>query len=473
MFSILSHVFCMTFLVAILTTRAVCDDVPQVFEADPAYQEDEAFALSMDENDPLKSVREKFHIPKKDGKLLIYFNGNSLGLQPVAVARDMQQELEDWADLGVEGHFKQNDPWYTFHEQFAPFLAKIVGAKVEEVVAMNTLTVNLHLMLATFYQPTTKIKNERVRAKIMMEAPVFSSDTYAIQSKIKLHDLDPNHHLIIVEPSQKDGHLSVDALDRALTAHNGDVGVVVLSAVNFLTGQFLDISKIAEVVHKHGAILGLDLAHAIGNIPLKLHDWNVDFAVWCSYKYLNAGPGAVAGAFIHEKHAKNINLKRLAGWWGNDPEKRFRLHLERDFTPISTADGWQISNPPIFSLVPLKASLKIYDDVGMEAYRAKSLKLTGYLEYMLQPFVKEGKLQIFTPMNPDERGCQLSISLQGPKEEAKKFHDYLKENNIIVDFRQPNVIRIAPVPFYNGFHEVWRFAKVARAYFDGAGSNNN
>jgi kynureninase len=420
------------------------------------YSVEEEYALKQDEHDPLSNMREKFHIPTRGGDQLIYLNGNSLGLQPCEVAADMKQELDDWASLGVEGHFKENDPWYTFHEQFSPLVAKIVGTNPGEVVFMNTLTVNLHLMMVSFYQPKGK------RSKIIMEAPVFSSDTYAIKSQIQLHGLDPKTHLIIVEPAKGEKHITAGDIDQALKTHKGEVALVLLSSVNFLTGQAIDVPAISEVVHQHGAKLGLDLAHAIGNIPLKLHEWNVDFAAWCSYKYLNAGPGAVGGVFVHEKHTQNVNLKRLAGWWGNDPKLRFRMHLEKDFIPITTADGWQISNPPIFSMVPLKASLKLYDSIGMKAYREKSVKMTGYLEFLLDKMASKN-IEIVTPRDPKHRGCQLSLLVH---KNAKEFHEFLSKNGVICDFRQPNVIRVAPVPFYNSYHEIWRFAQIMKRYFE-------
>lgn len=417
------------------------------------YSHEEAFALLMDQNDPLKKYREQFYYPTQDGQPILYLNGNSLGLQPQGVQNDINRELRDWADFGVEGHFKKHDPWYTYHEQFSPLLAPIVGAFPHEVVAMNTLTVNLHLMLSTFYRPKGK------RTKIIMEAPVFSSDTYAIQSQIRLHNLNPDQHLIIIEPSQ---HLTPQHIQEALNAHKGEVALVILSAVNFLTGQAIDISSIAKITHDHGAYFGIDAAHAVGNIPLKLHDDNVDFAVWCSYKYLNAGPGAIGGAFIHESHSKNTHLFRLAGWWGNDSKQRFSVMLERKFTPSPSADGWQISNPPIFSMIPLKASLNLYQQVGMEAYREKSLKLTGYLEFLLKPHVDRRNVKILTPSDPKNRGCQLSVIVY---KNPLKFRKSLKDNRIVCDFREPNVIRIAPVPFYNSFHEVWQFVQVVNQYF--------
>lgn len=437
---------------SILPSSLIQETAQQTVE----YSGEEEYALKQDECDPLNGMRAKFHIPHRNGEQLIYLNGNSLGLQPCEVAADLKQELDDWAALGVEGHFKENDPWYTFHEKFSSLIAKIVGATPSEVVCMNTLTVNLHLMMVSFYQPKGK------RSKIIMEAPVFSSDTYAVKSQLQLHGLDPKTHLIIVEPAKGEKHITPGDIDKALKAHKGGVALVLLSCVNFLTGQAIDVPSISEIVHKHGAKLGLDLAHAIGNIPLKLHESNVDFAAWCSYKYLNAGPGAIGGVFVHEKHTRNTTLKRLAGWWGNDPKQRFRIHLEKDFIPRTTADGWQISNPPIFSMVPLKASLKLYDSVGMQAYREKSVKLTGYLEFLLDKIASKN-IEIITPRDPSHRGCQLSLLVH---KNAKGFHEFLSKNGVICDFRQPDIIRVAPVPFYNSYHEIWRFAQITKQYFE-------
>ena len=418
------------------------------------YSLEENFALKMDEEDGLKNIRHKFAHPKQAGKEVIYLNGNSLGLAPLDAEKDMINELQDWQNLGVEGHFKKNDPWYSYQKQFAKPLANIVGAYEDEVVVMNSLTVNLHLLLSTFYRP------EGSKTKILIEEPLFSSDTYAVKSQIRIHNLDQNENLIIVKP--KDGiSLKTSDIEAALEANKNEVAVVLLSGVNFLTGQLIDIPSISKITHKYGAYLGIDLAHAIGNVPLALHKDEVDFAAWCSYKYLNSGPGALAGIYIHRKHAKNTNLPRLAGWWGNDPKNRFMLHLEKDFHPAPSADGWQISNPPIFAMVPMKSSLKIYEEVGMKAFREKSLKLTGYMEFLIKS--KLGKnIKIITPSNPQERGCQLSLVVNGG---TKEFHQYLSKNGIIADFRKPNVIRVAPVPLYNSFHEVWRFVDIASKYF--------
>src|SRR6266404_4611603 len=343
------------------------------------FSADEDFAKQLDAEDPLRGFREKFHLPLgKGGKPLIYFAGNSLGLMPKAARRIVDQELDDWAKLGVDAHLEAKTPWYTYHEPLRDPTARIVGAKSVEVICMNSLTVNLHLMMATFYRPT------KSRFKILMEDPAFPSETSAIKTQIRHHGLDPKDALVLASPRK--GEFTVRTEDVVdLIEQNADhLAVALIAGVNFFTGQLFDIPTITKAAQKRGITIGVDLAHAIGNVPLSLHDWNVDFAVWCSYKYLNAGPGAVAGAFVHERHATNTKLPRLAGWFGNDPNTRFRLHLEPEFIPVPSADSWQISNPPIFSMAPLLASLAILSEVGgMEPLRAKSMKLTGYLESLL------------------------------------------------------------------------------------------
>jgi kynureninase len=316
---------------------------------------------------------------------------------------------------------------------------------------MNSLTVNLHLMMATFYRPT------KSRFKILMEEPAFPSDTYAIKTQIVHHGFEPNEALILARPRESEFTVRQEDIEAAIDKHADQLAVVMIGGVNFFTGQLFDIPKITAAAQKRGITVGIDLAHAAGNVPLALHDWNVDFAVWCSYKYLNAGPGAIAGAFVHERHANNTALPRLAGWFGNDPNTRFRLHLEPDFIPVPSADGWQISNPPIFSMAPLRASLSLFDEAGgMEALRAKSIKLTGYLQFLLQNASSE-LFTVITPSQPNERGCQLSTLVhEHPKELFKK----LEAAGVKCDFREPNVIRAAPTPLYNTFHEVWRFAKI-------------
>ncbi len=412
----------------------------------------EQFAKQLDAEDPLRGFREKFHLPLgKDGKPLIYFAGNSLGLMPKSAREIVEEELDNWAKLGVDAHHAAGTPWYTYHEALREPTARLIGAKPLEVICMNSLTVNLHLMMATFYRPT------KSRFKILMEEPAFPSDTYAIKTQIAHHGLDPNDALILARPRTGEFTIQTEDIVELIKKQADQVAVVMFAGVNFFTGQLFDMEKITAVAQEHGIVVGFDLAHAMGNVPVSLHDWNVDFAVWCSYKYLNAGPGAVAGAFVNERHATNTKLPRLAGWFGNDPNTRFRLHLEPEFIPVASADGWQISNPPIFSMAPLRASLAIFDDAsGMERLRAKSIRLTGYLEFLLTE-IGSKKFTVITPNNPDERGCQLSILAH---EHPKELFGELQAAGVKCDFREPNVIRVAPTPLYNTFHEVWRFAKI-------------
>jgi kynureninase len=416
------------------------------------FSADEQFALKLDTEDPLRAFRDKFHLPVgKDGEPLIYFAGNSLGLMPKSAQAIVEEELDNWAKLGVDAHHATGTPWYTYHEALREPTARLIGAKPLEVICMNSLTVNLHLMMATFYRPT------KSRFKILMEEPAFPSDTYAIKTQIAHHGLDPRDALILARPCKTEFTLRVEDIIDLIEKNADQLAVVMLAGVNFFTGQLFDIEKIAAAARERGIVAGFDLAHAIGNVPLLLHDWDVDFAVWCSYKYLNAGPGAVAGAFVHERHATNTKLSRLAGWFGNDPNTRFRLHLEAEFVPVPSADGWQISNPPIFAMAPLRASLAIFDDAGgMEPLRAKSIRLTNYLEFLLTE-IGSKKFTVITPRNPDERGCQLSILAH---EHPKELFSKLQAADVKCDFREPNVIRVAPTPLYNTFHEVWRFARI-------------
>ena len=420
------------------------------------FSTDEDFALQLDADDPLRDFREEFYLPLgKDGKPVIYFAGNSLGLMPKSARQIVEEELDNWATLGVDAHHATGTPWYSYHEALREPTARLVGAKPVEVIYMNSLTVNLHLMMATFYRPT------KSRFKILMEEPAFPSDTYAIKTQILHHELDPKEALILARPRKGEFTIRSEDIVELIERHADDLAVVMFGAVNFFTGQLFDIEKIAAAAQKHGIIAGFDLAHAIGNVPLSLHDWNVDFAVWCSYKYLNAGPGAVAGAVVHERHATNTKLPRLAGWFGNDPNTRFRLHLEPDFIPVPSADGWQISNPPILSMAPLRASLAMFDEAGgMEPLRAKSVRLTSYLEFLLNQNASK-RFTIITPKSRNERGCQLSIQAH---EHPKELHKELIAADVKCDFREPNVIRVAPTPLYNTFHEVWRFAQLLIAH---------
>src|SRR5205809_1294246 len=412
----------------------------------------EKFAQQLDAEDPLRSFRDRFHLPVgANDEPLIYFAGNSLGLMPKSAKQIVEQELEDWAKLGLDAHLNAKTPWYSYHEKLREPAARLVGAQPIEVICMNSLTVNLHLMMATFYRPT------KSRFKILMEDPAFPSDTYAIKTQIVHHGFEPKEALLLARPRKGELTVCTEEILDLIEKHTDELAVVLIGGVNFFTGQLFDIPTITAAAQKHGITVGVDLAHAIGNVPLSLHDWNVDFAVWCSYKYLNAGPGAAAGAFVHERHATNTNLPRLAGWFGNDPNTRFRLHLEPEFIPVPSADGWQISNPPIFSMAPLRASLAIFDEAGgMERLRAKSIKLTGYLEFLLGQ-AGSNRFTVITPRKRDARGCQLSILAH---EHARELFKKLQAAGVKCDFREPNVIRAAPTPLYNTFHEVWRFAKI-------------
>ena len=416
------------------------------------FSNDEDFALKLDAEDPLRAFREKFYLPLgKNGKPLVYFAGNSLGLMPKSARSVVEEELNNWAKLGVDAHHASATPWYPYHEALREPAARLVGAKPLEVICMNSLTVNLHLMMATFYRPT------KSRFKILMEEPAFPSDTYAIKTQIAHHGLNPMEALILARPREDEFTIQTQDIVHLIEKHADQLAVVMFAGVNFFTGQLFDMKRIAAAARAHGIVVGFDLAHAVGNVPLSLHDWDADFAVWCSYKYLNAGPGAVAGAFVHERHATNTKLPRFAGWFGNDPNTRFRLHLEPEFIPVASADGWQISNPPIFSMAPLRASLAVFDEAGgMAPLRAKSSRLTSYLEFLLTGRGSK-KFTVITPRNPEERGCQLSIQAhEHPKELLKK----LETAGVKCDFREPNVIRVAPTPLYNTFHEVWRFTKI-------------
>ncbi|HEY3664049.1 MAG TPA: kynureninase [Chthoniobacterales bacterium] len=413
---------------------------------------DAEYALQQDREDPLRAFRDRFHIPSgADKQPLIYFVGNSLGLMPKSTRQIVDQELDDWARLGVDGHFDAATPWYSYHETLREPAARLVGARPNEVVCMNSLTVNLHLLMATFYRPT------KARRKILMEAPAFPSDTYAVKSQITHHGFEPNDSLLLAQPREGEQTLRQEDIEALIEKHGDEIALVLFAGVNFFTGQLFDIAEITAAAQKRGCAVGIDLAHAAGNVPLHLHDWNVDFAVWCSYKYLNSGPGAVAGAFVHERHATNPDLPRLAGWWGNDPATRFRMQLEPEFVPVLSADSWQLSNPPILAMAPLRTSFAIFDEAGgMDALRAKSLRLTGYLQFLLDQ-IGSARFTVITPSAPDDRGAQLSILIH---EHPRELFQKLEAAGVKTDFREPNVIRVAPAPLYNTFEEVWRFSKI-------------
>jgi kynureninase len=421
-----------------------------------SFSADEDFARQLDREDSLAGFRDLFCLPRDArGEPLIYFVGNSLGLMPKTTRKIVEQELDDWARLGVDGHFDAVTPWYSYHETVREPAARLVGAQANEVVCMNSLTVNLHLLMATFYRPT------KSRHKILMEDPAFPSDTYAIKSQIAHHGFEPDESLLLVRPREGEETIRQEEIDTLLEREGDQIAVVLLAGVNFFNGQFFDLEGITAAAQRRGCIVGIDLAHTAGNLPLRLHDWKIDFAVWCSYKYLNSGPGAVAGAFVHERHATNQDLPRLAGWWGNDPATRFRMQLEPEFVPVPSADSWQLSNPPILALAPLRSSFAIFDQAGgMEPLRSKSVRLTGYLEFLLDR-IPSRLFTVITPRAPLERGAQLSILVH---EHPRELFEKLEAAGVKGDFREPNVIRVAPTPLYNTFHEVWRFARILAAH---------
>ena len=410
-----------------------------------AYEATLDYAKEQDQVDILYSFRERFLFPQHNGKDVHYFCGNSLGLQPKSVSYLMQQELDDWGKFGVEGHFRARNPWFSYHHLFSERLAKIVGASKDEVVATNTLTVNLHLLMISFYRPANG------RYKIIMEAGAFPSDQYAVETQVRMYGYDPAEAIIEITPRDGEYTINADDIIKAIEDAGESLALVMFGGVNYYTGQFFDLEKISAAAHKVGAYAGYDLAHAVGNIPLKLHDWNADFACWCSYKYLNSGPGGVGGMFVHEKHFSNPDIFRLGGWWGNDEKDRFLM--KKGFIPQKNAGSWQMSNAPVFNMVAHNASLDIYDKAGMKALREKSEKLTGYMEYLLRQ-VTHLPFEIITPAESKQRGCQLSL-LFG--ERGREVFDALTENGVVADWREPNVIRIAPVPLYNTFEDCYRF----------------
>ena len=410
------------------------------------------FAQLMDHSDPLAAFRSKFYIPKrKNGQNELYFCGHSLGLQSISTSTYIQDELDKWQRLGVKGHFQGKYPWRPYHEYLSDPLATLVGAKATEVVAMNSLTVNLHLMLATFYHPSTQ------RYKMLIEGKSFPSDHYALSSQIKYHHLNPDDALLLMNPREYEDVLRHEDILALIDRHSNSLSVILLPGVQYYTGQILKMAEITEFAHQHNIIVGIDLAHAIGNIPLQLHDWDIDFAVWCNYKYLNSGPGAVGACYLHERHATNRDLPRFAGWWGHDKATRFKM--ETTFNAIPTAEGWQLSNAPILSLAALRASLDLFRQAGgMQPLREKSIQLTGYLEYLLKRECEDA-IRIITPHNPDERGCQLSLEIAMETVDGKDVYRTLIAMGVTVDWREPNIIRIAPVPLYNSFEDIYLFVQ--------------
>ena len=411
------------------------------------------YAHHLDQQDPLKGYRNKFHFPQVKGKDAIYFTGNSLGLQPKNAKKYVDDIMSDWAELAVEGHFKAEKPWWDYHERFSEKLAKVVGAKPAEVTVMNTLTVNLHLLMVTFYRPTKK------RFKIICEEKAFPSDQYMLASQVRFHGYDPEEAIVEVKKRDGEHHWRTEDILHKIKEVGDECAVVLMGGVNYYNGQVLDMESITKAGKEVGAFVGWDLAHAAGNVELKLHDWNVDFAAWCSYKYMNSGPGNASGAFVHERYHGQKDLPRFEGWWGHNKERRFLM--EPEFQPEPDANAWQISNAPVLALAPYLASLELFDEVGMPTLVEKRNKIVAYLEYILKEIAEEvgGNFQIITPQ---DRGTQLSVYLHGP---GKELFNYLMKNGVVVDWREPGVIRFAPAAFYCSYEDMWRFGEVLKGYF--------
>jgi kynureninase len=409
-------------------------------------------AIRLDAEDPLSDFRQRFHFPQHEGKDVIYFCGNSLGLQPKHTEALFAEELKNWKELAVHAWFDAKNPWISFTEDLRRSLSIVVGAKENEVTVMNALTVNLHLMLLTFYKPTSQ------RFKIIMEAGAFPSDQYAVETQVKHHGLDPDTTIIEIHPRAHEKTLRTEDILKLVDENKNELALVLLGGIHYYTGQLFDIQKITEAAHNAGAISGWDLAHVAGNVPIQLHDWNVDFAVWCNYKYLNSGPGSVGAAFVHERHLQT-NVNRLAGWWGNDEKIRFKM--EKGYIPKQTASGWNVSTAQIFNCVGLKASLQIFDEAGIERIRAKSIQLTNYLEHLLHQ-LDNISFEIITPSNSNERGAQLSLFF---KDKAKDIHNKITEKGIVTDYREPGVIRFAPAPLYCSYEDVFKFYEIIKHNF--------
>lgn len=416
-----------------------------------------SFAKQRDAEDPLKNFRDKFIIPEVDGKQQVYFLGNSLGLQPRSAKSYIERILEDWASLGVESFFHAKEPWMNYHDTLIRPLAKIVGALPHEVVAMNQLTINIHLMLVSFYTPDAK------RYKIICEAKAFPSDQYAFETHVRNKGFDPSSAIIEVAPRKGEYTLRTEDIISTIEKHGNETALVFFGGINYYTGQFFDLEKIAKTAGSAGAKVGFDLAHAAGNVELHLHEWNVDFACWCTYKYLNSGPGAIGDVFIHEKH-HNENLPRFAGWWGYDKPTRFKM--EKGFRPMPGAEGWQVSTPAMFLYAAHRAALEIFEEAGWDKILAKQKLLTGYLWYLLDGINNSSDkkvIEFITPRNEKERGCQVSMLML---ENGKEIYNGLMQQGVFTDWREPNVIRLAPAPLYNTFEEVWLFADKLRKLID-------
>jgi kynureninase len=416
------------------------------------FQNTREFAQQLDAQDELKSYRNEFIFPQHNGKDVIYFTGNSLGLQPKRTKKYVDDVINDWANLAVEGHFYAEKPWWDYQERFAEPLSKLVGAKPSEVAVMNTLTVNLHLLMVSFYRPT------KSRYKIICEEKAFPSDQYMFQSQVSHHGYNPSEAIIEIKRREGEHNIRLEDILSKIEEVGDELALVLFGGVNYYTGQVFDMKAITDAGHKVGANVGFDLAHAAGNIKLDLHDWNVDFAAWCSYKYMNSGPGNASGCFVHERHHQS-NLPRFAGWWGHNKERRFKM--EPTFDPVHGADGWQISNLPILSLAPYLASVDMFAEIGMEKLIQKRNQITSYLEFILHEIATEvtSTFEIITPANQEERACQLSVFLHG---EGRRLFDYLMSNGVITDWREPNVIRLAPVPLYTSYEDMYEFGQILK-----------
>jgi kynureninase len=418
------------------------------------FENTREFAQSIDAQDELRRYRDEFYFPKVNGKQVIYFTGNSLGLQPKRTKAYVDEVMNDWANLAVEGHFYSDKPWWDYQERFAVPLSDIVGAKPSEVGVMNTLTVNLHLLMVSFYNPTPH------KYKIICEEKAFPSDQYMFQSQVKFHGYDPKDAIVEIKRREGEANIRLEDVLAKIDEIGNELALVLIGGVNYYTGQVFDMKTITAAGQKQGAYVGWDLAHAAGNVKLELHDWNVDFAAWCSYKYMNSGPGNASGFFVHEKHHDDKELKRFAGWYGHNKERRFKM--EPDFDPVQGADGWQISNLPILSLAPYLASVEMFAEVGMDKLIAKRNLITSYLEFILLEIDKElegADFEILTPSNQEERGCQLSVYLHG---QGRELFERLMKNGVITDWREPNVIRLAPAPFYCSFEDMYEFGQTLK-----------
>ena len=412
------------------------------------FQNSIDFAQNCDANDSLSHFREKFYIPKdKDGNELIYLCGNSLGLQPKKTSEYLKKELKDWAELGVEGHTEAENPWMPYHEFLTQSMARIVGAKPKEVVVMNSLTANLHFMMVSFYRPTSK------RYKIVIESDAFPSDKYAVESQLHFHGFDPRDGLILWKPRKGENLCRFEDLEEIIKQQGDTIALLMIGSTNYYSGQAFPLKKITELGHANGSIVGFDLAHGAGNIQPNLHESGADFAVWCTYKYLNSGPGSLGGCFVHERHANNPDMKRFTGWWGHNKQTRFNMRHE--FEPIPGAEGWQLSNPAILSMAAIRASLDVFEEAGFDNLREKAVKLTGFLEFLIKE-LNDTRIHIITPSNPEERGCQLSIQVNSAN---KALHTDLTKAGVISDWREPDVIRVAPAPLYNSFVDVFKFVE--------------